>query len=246
MTRPAPINLQVLGSSRLTPNMHRVTLGGDALQDFPAGRQGGYLKLRLPVQGKTIVRTYTIRNHRPGELDVDFALHGSAELSGPATRWALEAQEGDSILVGGPGPAKPLPEGDGPFLLVGDMTALPAIAVNLEALPQNARGHAIVEIQSNEDMQDIALPPGFSLHWQVNPAPGTKPDLLHRCVRDLEWAEPIAYAWSASEFEAMRLLRPCFRDDFGLGPDRLYISSYWKHGLTEEGHRMAKQANANA
>jgi len=31
------------------------------------------------------------------------------------------------------------------------MTALPAMAVNIEALPEHAVGHAVIEIQTEED-----------------------------------------------------------------------------------------------
>lgn len=121
--------------------MLRLTLGGKGMSGYPSGQKGGYVKLMFrPVVdgGKSVVRTYTIRDQRLGELDVDFALHVDAEgQAGPATRWALAAQPGDVIDVGGPGPAKPLPPGFGTYLVAGDMTALPAISANLEALPEN-------------------------------------------------------------------------------------------------------------
>jgi len=73
--------------------------------------------------------------YRADESDVDFALH---EICGPATFRALNTKVGDSIMVGGPGPRKLVhPDADW-FLLVGDMTALPAISGNIEMLPENA------------------------------------------------------------------------------------------------------------
>ena len=145
MARPEPRILTVMGSVRVTPNMHRITLGGAGLEGFPDGQMGGYVKIMppCPEDGKRIVRTYTIRNQTETGIDVDFALHGSDDESGPATRWAINAKVGDQIKVGGPGAAKPLPDGPGPFLLVGDMTALPAISVNLESLLEDATGDAI-------------------------------------------------------------------------------------------------------
>jgi len=44
----------------------------------------------------------------------------------------------------------------------------------------------------------------------------------------------------------MQALRAYLRDERGLGPDRLYISSYWKSGLTEEAHKLAKREDAEA
>jgi len=227
--------------------MHRITLGGKALDDFPTECAGGYIKLRLPTPAgeKPIVRTYTIRSQSAEGIDVDFALHGGdADNSGPATRWALGAELGDMILVGGPGAAKPLPEGRGPFLLVGDMTALPAISVNLETLPEDAKGHAILLIRSKTDKQDLVVPEGITVDWLVESDLGANPSLLADAVRKVPNIGGFAYAWVACEFEAMKQLRQYLRAEQKLGKDRLYISSYWKRGLIEDDHKQVKRGDA--
>ena len=245
--RPEPRSFEVTKSVRITPNMHRITLGGKSLTGFPANRAGGYIKLRLPapVGGKPIVRTYTIRSQTPGGIEVDFALHGgNAEDSGPATHWALGAEIGDDILVGGPGPAKPLPEGKGPFLLVGDMTALPAISVNIENLPDDATGHAIILIREEADKQDLSMPDGFTVEWVIEADLGAKAKLLADAARKVSAISQLVYAWVACEFEAMKLLRQYLRTEQNFGKDRLYISSYWKRGLVEDEHKQIKRADA--
>ena len=81
--------------------MIRVTLGGEAMRDFPPGFAGGYVKLMLApasAHGKAVIRTYTIRHQHAEAIDLDFALHGGA-AAGPATRWALNARPGDTIAV---------------------------------------------------------------------------------------------------------------------------------------------------
>jgi len=244
--RPEPKTFQVLAARLLTPNMRRVTIGGDALASFPAGQAGGYVKLMLPAGGRAAVRTYTISAQRDDGLDIDFALHGAGGEGGPAVAWSRTARPGDTVTVGGPGPAKPLPPGADHYLVFGDMTALPAIAVNLAALPADARGHALIEIQSEADRQDIDHPDGLELHWLVNPQPGHDPHLFEGVARSLGWPEGRVYAWSASEFETMRRMRRYLREERGLGPSDLYISSYWKHGLVEDEHRTVKRADAEA
>ena len=42
----------------------------------------------------------------------------------------------------------------------------------------------------------------------------------------------------------MKALRSLLRDERGLGPDQLYISSYWKSGLTEDAHKVVKREDA--
>ncbi|WP_347304059.1 siderophore-interacting protein [Croceibacterium sp. TMG7-5b_MA50] len=230
----------------LTPNMLRVTLGGAGLAGFPAGQAGGYLKLRVPAQGggKPCVRTYTISAQGQDGLEVDFALHADAHgKAGPATAWALGTDVGDVLEVGGPGAAKPLPAGHDFYLVAGDMTSLPAISVNLAALPDNARGLAVIEISDTADRQDLPCPAGVELAWLVK-QPGSDPDLLARTLRSRPWPQGSVYAWAACEFAAMRALRTYLRDERGLMPDRLYISSYWQAGSTEDRHREVKRADA--
>lgn len=248
-SRPEPRSFEVTKSVRITPNMHRITLGGKSLTKFPADRAGGYIKFRLPTpEGeKPIVRTYTIRSQTADGIDVDFALHGgNAEDSGPATHWALSADIGDQILVGGPGPAKPLPDGKGPFLLVGDMTALPAISVNMENLPDDATGHAIILIRDETDKQNLSTPDGFTIEWLIEPDLGSNANLLVDAARKVKSINELVYAWVACEFEAMKLLRQYLRGEQNFGKDRLYISSYWKRGLVEDEHKQVKRADSES
>ncbi|QZH75267.1 MAG: siderophore-interacting protein [Erythrobacter sp.] len=244
--RPPPRELTVLAKHHVTPNLLRITLGGEGMADYPADSAGGYVKLRLAADGGLAVRTYTIRAQRAEALDVDFALHAETATghAGPATEWALTVQPGDTIEAGGPGPAKQLPPGHDHYLIAGDMTALPAIAVNLAALPADARGLAVIEVMDAADAQDLPRPAGIELQWLVVPQPGSQPQALANALRAAAWPEGGIYAWCASEFGAMQALRAYLRDERGLGPDRLYISSYWKCGLTEEDHKRIKREDA--
>lgn len=247
-SRAPPRTLIVVRSHRLTPHMLRVTLGGSELASFPDGQEGGYVKLMLSPgrsDRKPTVRTYTIRNQRSGELDIDFVLHADSKgQAGPATRWALAAEPGDVIEVGGPGPAKPLAPGFDHYLMAGDMTALPAISANLEDLPSNAKGFVALEIQDAADRQDLIIPRGMEVRWLVNPHPGQRPELLDETLRSFGWPEGRVYGWAACEFSAMIRLRTYLREEQGLGPAELYFSSYWKSGLSEEAHKIAKREDA--
>ncbi|WP_332712103.1 siderophore-interacting protein [Pelagibacterium mangrovi] len=230
----------------VTPNMFRVRFGGDDVTNFPPEFAGGYLKLRIPVGEDTATRTYTIRNQGADFIDVDFALHGSSGHAGLATAWALAAKSGDRLEVGGPGPVKPLPAGNGRYIVAGDMTALPAISVNLEALGPDAQCDAFLEIQAEGDIQNLTASDNVRTHWLVNPTPGSNDRLLADSIRNLDWPADLTYAWVATEFDAMRNLRKYLREERALGPDRLYISSYWKRGLVEDDHRAVKSADTAA
>lgn len=243
--RPAPQPYTVLSKTRVTPNMIRVTLGGEGMATLRPQAEGGYFKMRFGDEdgGKPPVRSYTIRRQDAETVDVDFVVHGEGGHAGPAVEWALSAEAGQTIMAGGPGPAKTLPEGMDRYLIAGDMTALPAISVNLERLPADAKGVAVIEIQSEADRQDIAHPEGVELVWLVNAQPGTQPDLLANALRDAGRGEGEVYGWAAAEFGSMQALRSYLRDECGLDRDHLYVSSYWKHGEDDDGHREAKQAD---
>lgn len=240
MSRSTPRELTLLRKQQLTPNMLRLTLGGSGMEFFPADQASAYVKLMFPRDGEArpVVRTYTVRAQRNGEIDIDFVIH---QDSGPASSWALEAQPGDRILVGGPGPKKMVDHSADWFLIVGDMTALPAISVNLELLPPDARGHAVIEVIDAADIQPLDAPANVKIHWQINPHPGTDDDALFNRVQQLPWLSGRPYVWCACEFSSMRKLRSHFRARTDLGSDNLYISSYWKLGAREEQHKALKR-----
>lgn len=242
--RPAPRQLEVLNKQQITPNMLRVTLGGAGLQGFPEGQDGGYVKLMLapsPDSEKPIVRTYTIRTQHADALDIDFVMHDVEGHVGPATEWATHVAIGETIMVGGPGPAKPLPTGYDNYIITGDMSALPAISVNLENLPKDAQGLAILEIQHEDDRQDIAHPEGVTVQWVINPAPGEHATLLLDTLREHSWPKGSVYSWTASEFASMRELRSYFSEEKGLPREAIYFSSYWKKGANEDSHKGIKR-----
>jgi NADPH-dependent ferric siderophore reductase len=178
---------QVVETTRLAPHLVRVRLGGPglALLDEPV-HADSYVKLvfappgprpigddgrvdldaltaALPPGAELRRRTYTVRAWSPGsggvdaELVVDVVVHGDAGVAGP---WAAHARPGDEVLVAGPGGAwSPDPTADA-HLLVGDASALPAIAVALERLPAHARGVAVIEVPGPDDELALAAPTG--------------------------------------------------------------------------------------
>lgn len=162
MNKPAPRELEVIRSTYITPHMLRITLGGAGLAGFPADQESAYIKLLFPQAGeRPLMRTYTIRQQRDDEIDVDFVLH---DTDGPASSWAKTAQVGELIQIGGPGLKKLINFEADWFLLAGDMTALPAISVNLAKLPNNAVGYAVIEVLSEADIQPLVHPEHVELH----------------------------------------------------------------------------------
>lgn len=240
-------SLKVISVEDISPHYRRITLGGEELVGFPPDETGGYIKLLFHNAqiNQPLMRTYTIRATRLDklEIDVDFVLH---EDGGPASIWAEWVLPGVSIDVGGPGPKKLVDPTADWFLFAGDMTALPAISVNLEQLSDQARGYAVLEVPSETDMVPLAKPDGIEIRWIVNPKPGQNPDLLADAVKALGWQSGTPGIWTACEFKSMKLLRKYYMKERGIERKQFYISSYWKHGVSEDKHKQIKKVDAES
>lgn len=244
-------------SVRLTPSMQRVTLEGDELAGFQEGREGAHLKIMLPARQQSesdfaaqiahgprrpITRTYTVRHHRPdmGEIDIDFALHPE----GRACHWAVSAQPGDFVAIAGPGAKKLTDFSADWFLMVADMTAIPAAAAALEDMPRDCRGHAVFEIASWDDRQPFQAPPGIDICWLINPAPHIANDRQLQIVKSLPWPEGSPGVFVAGESSVMKSVRQYLTEERGLSRKGLYASAYWKIGLREDQLRRLKDREA--
>ncbi|MGO3667072.1 MAG: siderophore-interacting protein [Vreelandella alkaliphila] len=151
----------------------------------------------LPDAQRPSARTYTIRDLRPeqAEVDVEFVLHGD---NGPASRWAMHARPGDRLAMTAPdanaeGPKqgyewKP-PQGVRRILIIADETALPAAAGILETLddlPLKPKVEALLEVPRSDDVQP--LPQAAKLRWLARDAEHDcqHGELLMRALRDID------------------------------------------------------------
>lgn len=253
----------VIDSQQITPNMQRISFQADDLSHFPADAEGGYIKLlftssgdtdisTLPIDTRAKMRTYTIRHLRQSldQFDVDFVRHEHgvneqtiSEHGGFAAAWSQSARIGDTISIAGPGEIKPVNVDADWYFLVADMTALPALAAQLKKLPATATGYAVIEINHDDDKQALTKPDGIEVIWVV--ANTAKTNLL-TTVKALTWQQGEVSVWCACEFSDMRALRTYFRNDQAVDKDNIYISSYWKSGCTEDGHKIAKRNDNEA
>ena len=248
----SPKKLTVSASRLLTQNMLRLTLQGEDLNNFPDNADGAYFKLAFESTdaNRPIMRTYTVANFRRDqhEIDVDFMLHGGANgiVDGVAAPWAIQAKVGDPISIFGPGPATFINLQADWFILTADMTALPALTTNLALLPENATGYLVLEILSEEDWQELSVPENMKVLWVINPHAGSDASPLFDTIKKIEWLDGQVAIWTACEFKTMKKIRQYYREDRAVEKSHLYISSYWKQGLKEEEHKVAKKEDANS
>ncbi len=243
--RPPPRTFTVLDKTEITPNMLRVTLGGEAHGRFP-GRSAERLR-------QAAFRPGPQRPPATAHLHHPLAARGFGRHRFRAPRrWrpgralGRGRPAGETIDIGGPGPKKLVDPAADWGLLIGDMTALPAISVNLETLPRDTRGHAIIEVLHEDDIQPLDAPEGIDMRWVINPHPGERGNTLYDAVRELAWQPGEPSVWCACEFSCMRQLRAHLHDERGVTRQQLYISSYWQRGSNEDTHKQNKCADSEA
>ncbi|WP_375492330.1 siderophore-interacting protein, partial [uncultured Jatrophihabitans sp.] len=227
---------RVVGVRDLTPRMRRVTIRADAMlgvQIKPA--QDVELLLREP-SGRRVKRRYTIRHVRPdtGELDLDVVLHGD----GPGARWAAAAQIGDDVEFQGPRGKLEL-RSAAAHMLVGDESALPAIAAICAALPPGEPATALIEITDASD----ELPVAAAVRWvHRGEAAAGGADLLLDAARDVlasSEADPAAArGYLMGETRAMVALRALL-ENHGVPHESIFVKGYWNLGRPD---RLAGRA----
>ncbi len=225
----------------LSNHILRVRLATEAQANFPPGFEGGYVKLVLEDSHRSdYMRSYTVRAFCPTThtLTLDMVVH---EHDGPAARWIANAGVGTQLKVRGPGACASINTDADWFLLAGDLSALPAIAVNLEKLPDTAKGFAIIEVPSEADIVKLESPAELDIRWLVNPPGDDDPLRLLDTVRDLPWQQGKAAVWAAGEFDNVKGLRRYISKDNGVPKSHSYISCYWKRGVGNEGMKAAKR-----
>ncbi|WAJ28751.1 siderophore-interacting protein [Antarcticirhabdus aurantiaca] len=254
--------MRVVSTTRLTPHMQRVRLAGEDLGRYAS--DGLHIRLVWPPKGRAPVwptlgedgrmvwpqgpdrpeaRVYTIRriDVAAGWVDIDIVLHPG--LDTPGSLFAEDARPGDPVGMMGPGGGM---EPDAASLvLLGDDTALPAVARIVESLKPGTHAVVFLEVDGPADELPIAVPEGAEAQvvWlHRNGAPAGTAGLLSQAVRGLDWAAMPAdtFVWAGCEFADFREIRKFLRKERRLRKDRHLVVSYWRRGLAgDEAHAPA-------
>ncbi|XAH25762.1 siderophore-interacting protein [Xylophilus sp. GW821-FHT01B05] len=248
--------LTVRSATHLTPHMVRVTLAGDELQGFASPGFDDHVKLFFPDAAtgridrpsmgpdginwpgpRPQMRDYTPRHYdaAAGTLTIDFALHDA----GPATRWAEQAQPGQTLGVGGPRGSMLIPAAFDGYLLIGDDTALPAIARRLEELPAGAPVTVLAEVDSPADEIAFSTRTDLRITWvhRQGAAPGST-SLLLDALPTLALPPGDFHTWIACETGAAKQLRASLIAHHGARPAWTKAAGYWRVGSADAHERI--------
>ncbi|WP_313739893.1 siderophore-interacting protein [Pseudomonas sp.] len=229
--------LQVLRVTDLTPRMRRVTLGGAALEGFVSLGSDDHVKLLFAsdaaqqaaldagelsadASARPTMREYTPRRFDPQalELDIDFVLHGE----GPASTWAAQAAPGQTLHIAGPRASLVVTDAFDSYLLIGDETAIPAIARRLEELPAGRRALVLVQVEDAQERQPLASPANVEVIWMLR----HEQDLVER-VHALPLPAGSLYSWVALEKRLSRAVKGVLLDK-GVDEQALKAVAYWR------------------
>ncbi len=211
-TRAQQYDAQVLRREQLSPHLVRLTLAVDGF--VSTGVPDEWVGLVVP--GQFQVRYYTVRsydadNDERGELVLDVVVH---EV-GLVTEWASGDCVGDSVVITEPKGSFDLPAGAEWLMLVGDLTAMPAMARISDSTDLPTRIWAEVP-------DDLAgyLPERADVTWVDGG--------LAEVVTGLDWPETPGYFWMAGESADMRAIRKYLMRDRKLPATAYDVMGYWR------------------
>jgi NADPH-dependent ferric siderophore reductase len=246
--------IKVVASRRITPNMRRVTFQGSDFSRFAEG--GLHVRLLFPpvdrvpvwpalgVDGRIVwpegeqtlaARVYTLRrvDVTANEIDIDFVLHEPCGHPSPGAAFGRNAVPGDVIGIFAPG-GKEIPTANS-LLLLGDETALPAMARIVESLPETASARVFAEVDSPADHYDFRPTGNVEITYLYrNGRKAGTTGLLAGVSQDAFTAiraacgDDVPFLWAGCELADYKIIRHHARDELKLGRDRHSVVAYWR------------------
>lgn len=185
--------------------------------------------LDLPPEKQPDWAYYTCRRWRPeiGEMDVWFVLH---EHDGPISGWARRARVGDRCALWGPRTGFEPPDGTERLLLVGDETAVGAVAATLEQSDPTMRIDVLLESDHGGPVIDLPEHPGAEVRWLArNGLERGTGTLLVDAVSalDLDPNDGL-YAYGGGESRLVTAVRKHLRHERGIPGPQVQMIGYWR------------------
>jgi NADPH-dependent ferric siderophore reductase len=209
----------VLRREQLSPHLVRLTLGGPGLASFTStGIPDEWVGLVVPGQFQS--RYYTVRSWADGELVVDVVVHDV----GLVTEWAARECTGETVTVTEAKGSFAMPEEARWLLLVGDLTAMPAMARITGSVSVPTRVWA--EVPGDAELMAGYLPPGTDVTWLA--APGDGESRLAEVVDAIDWPAGEGYFWMAGESAQMRAIRKHLMRERRLASTAYDVMGYWR------------------
>ena len=115
------------------------------------------------------------------------------------------------------------------YLLIGDETAIPAIARRLEELPAGRKALVVIEVANTAEQQTLESAADVEVVWVVR---GER-DLLDT-VAKLQVPGGKLYTWVATESKLSRQVRRVLLDEHKVNESFLKAVGYWRADGSDE------------
>ncbi|EDP8627658.1 siderophore-interacting protein [Salmonella bongori] len=232
--------LTVLRAERISAAFQRIVLGGDALDGFTSLGFDDHTKVFFPEPGSRFTppavtaegiiwgdgvrpasRDYTpLYDEARRELALDFFIHAG----GMASRWALEACEGDTLTIGGPRGSLVVPEDYACQVYVCDESGMPALRRRLEVLsrlPARPDIMALVSIQNAAYQDYLAHLTDVAVEYVV----GGDEQAIQTRLSQMAIPNSDYFIWITGEGKTVKRLSQCFEN--GFDPQLVRAAAYW-------------------
>jgi NADPH-dependent ferric siderophore reductase len=251
---------EVIETQRLSPTMVRVVLGGNGLDGYtPAPHTDQYVNALFipdgapyqapfdPEAAKATAaehrprgRRFTIRRWDPAArtIAIDFVVHGDVGYAGC---WAARAKAGDLLQLTGPSGAYTPDPTAGWHLLVGDESALPAIAASLEQVRPGVATVVVVVVDDAASEVPLESPGDLRVHWVHRSIAPADPQLVADAVAAIPFPHGRADVFVHGEAAEVRAVRRHLVGERGIDVAGASISPYWRRGETDEAWRSHKR-----
>jgi len=220
-TRASQHTGTVRGREQLSDHLVRLTV--DGLTDLVStGIHDEWVGLVVPGQYQS--RYYTVRSLEDGVLVLDVVVHDE----GLVTEWAARTDcVGDEVTITDPKGSFSMQPSDAWLLLVGDLTAMPAMARIAESADVPTRIWAEVP----DDLPGY-LPERADVTWLEPPEHGRS--ALADVVAGIDWPEGQGYFWMAGESGQMRAIRKHLMRERALPSTAYDVMGYWRGGARRQ------------
>lgn len=236
--------VEVIAKTFIADSFYRIELGGEALAGFVSPGFDDHIKVFFPDAQTDVLNLPEMneggivwkdgarpaaRDYTPlffngiDRLTVDFYLH----QSGLASDWAVRAEPGDRLAIGGPRGSLIVPDDYQFQLYVCDESGLPAFKRRCETMQgQSVMLYAFVDEEKGRNY--LGPLPGADIHWLGSDAMHS--DRITALITDLDTIilpQQDYFVWLTGEGSAVKQLSDYFVHNRGLQSDLVRAVAYW-------------------
>lgn len=223
-TRAEQYAARVLRREQLSAHLVRLAL------DVPGFESTGVPDewVGLVVPGQFQSRYYTVRAHEGSRVVLDVVMHEH----GLVTQWATGDVTGEQVTVLEPKGSFALPPDAQWLILVGDLTALPAMARIAASVPAQLPTRVWAEVPDELPGYLADGPAADRVTWLRPPAEGVSD--LAAVVAGIDWPAGPGYFWMAGESAQMRAIRKHLMHERRLPSTAYDVMGYWRGGAVRQ------------